>query len=198
MKRIAIVLLMTAFMTVCVGLALAQDSAAQDTGAQDTAGDATTIAAALQERAELSTFASLLEQTGLGDELTEPGVFTVFAPTNEAFDALGEEALASILGNEGVIEAVLRNHIALGGSSSEALARMAAFTNLAGYQFLVTMEGDRMFVNEARVLTPDIEASNGVIHVIDTVLVPEPYWPLKNQSTIPSGGTSGGTGSGTD
>lgn len=178
MKRILLAILLA-----CTGLALAQDGA----------DDNKTLGDILQEREELSVFAELMETTGMMDEVTEPGVFTLFVPTDDAFDALGEDALAELMSREGVIEAVLRNHIALGGSPSDALARMNAFTNIAGYQYLVTMDDGDLFVNEARIVTPDLEGSNGVIHVIDTVLVPEPYWPLKNQSTIPAGGTSGGS-----
>jgi uncharacterized surface protein with fasciclin (FAS1) repeats len=114
-----------------------------------------------------------MAETGLLSDLPEPGVFTLFAPTDDAFDRLGADALADFLGREAVIQSVLRNHIALGGSSSSALVAMGTFTNIAGNYYFITETTGGLDVNGATIVTPDIEASNGVVHVIDTVLVPE-------------------------
>lgn len=178
MKRLLIVLL-----AILMGLAIAQDEAQQPPS----------MAELLQQRDDLSTFTDLLERTGLLAEVADPGSFTLFAPTNDAFAALDDDAFAELQSMEGVIEEILRNHIALGGSAGAALERMGTFTNIAGYQFFIVREGSRLFVDAATVLEADLLASNGYVHVIDTVLIPEPYFPVKNQSTIPAGGTSRGT-----
>lgn len=177
MRRIA-----TALLAILLGAGLAQDGER-----------APTLAEVLQQREDLSTFTDLLDRTGLLAEVAEPGSFTLFVPTDAAFDALDEDAFAELQRQPGSIELFLRNHISLGGSSATALARMGTFTNVVGFQYFIHREGDRLYVNEARVLERDLEASNGYVHVIDAVLLPEPYFPMKNQSTIPGGGTSRGT-----
>lgn len=177
MKRIAIIVL-----ALLLGSALAQDGEAPPS-----------LAEVLQQREDLSTFTDLLDRTGILSDVAEPGSFTLFVPTNAAFDELDDEAFAELQRQPGVIEEILRNHISLGGSDARALARMGTFTNIVGYQFFVQKDGDRLYVNEARVLEPDLAASNGYVHVVDAVLVPEPFFPMKNQSTVPAGGTTRGT-----
>lgn len=166
MNKVAI-----ALMLVLASFGMAQDGST-DADTATATGETATIADILMERPELSAFATLMEETGLLEEVADPGVFTLFAPTDEAFDRLGADALEEFLGREGAIEALLRNHIALGGSSSSALAAMGTLTNIAGEVYFITEANGGLEVNGAMIATPDLEASNGVVHVIDTVLVP--------------------------
>ena len=167
-----------------------EGSAAAQDGADEGASDVTTIEDILRGRGDVSVFLELLESTGMIDEITEPGAYTLFVPTDEAFEALDQQAFAETQSNIGEIEGVLRNHIVMGNSNADALARMQTFTNIAGYQQYVTGQPGSLVVGEARVLVEDLVAANGVVHVIDSVLIPVHQFPRKNQSTIPAGGTA--------
>lgn len=166
-----------------VGAAIAQ-------GSQDAEPS---IADILRGHDDLGTFTELMDATGLLDDFAQPGLFTVFAPTDAAFDALPEDVMAEIVGREGVINSVLRNHISIGSSGADALARMNAMTNLEGYQFMLVQRGEQLWVSGATVTERDLRGSNGVVHVIDTVLLPEHHFPKKDSVTIPAGGTTGGS-----
>lgn len=99
---------------------------------------------------------------------------TVFAPTDEAFEALGEEALNTLLENEEQLTDLLLYHVIEGTVSSSDVTDMdgESVNTLQGSPLEIRVEDETIFINEAEVVTPDIEASNGVIHAIDAVLMP--------------------------
>ncbi|MFT3927894.1 MAG: fasciclin domain-containing protein [Myxococcales bacterium] len=114
------------------------------------------------------TLAQALTTTGLDQALAGPGPFTVFAPTDAAFDALGESTLSS-LGND-ELAAILKYHVVAGEVESSDL-KAGPVKTLGGLSAFVKLGSD-VTINDAKVTSADVQASNGVIHVIDKVLLP--------------------------
>ena len=121
---------------------------------------------------DFETLVAAVQAAGLVDTLKGEGPFTVFAPTNEAFAALGETVDTLLLPeNKDKLTAVLTYHVLPGKVMSSDLSAMAA-TTVEGQDIDVTVENGPM-VNDANIVSADIETDNGVIHAIDKVLVPE-------------------------
>jgi uncharacterized surface protein with fasciclin (FAS1) repeats len=120
-----------------------------------------------------STLASLLQQADLISVLEGDGPFTVFAPTNAAFEALPPETLASLTdpANSEALTDVLLYHVVEGEVLSSDLQDGVMLTTVQGDDLVVTVSDQGLQVNGVNVVTGDIEATNGVIHVIDGVLL---------------------------
>jgi len=120
-----------------------------------------------------TTLAAALGAAGLVETLKGEGPFTVFAPTDEAFAALPEGTVEDLLKpeNKDKLAAILTYHVVAGKVMSTDLSDGMMAPTVEGSDVTITTEGGVM-VNDATVTTADIEASNGVIHVIDTVLMP--------------------------
>lgn len=134
-----------------------------------------TIAATAAASSDLSTLTAALDAAGLVSALEGTGPFTVFAPTNAAFDALGPDVVAALLedGNIDILSRVLTFHVVSGAAAfAEDLSDGQTFTTVEGGELTVGVSGGSVTVNGAAVVTADIEASNGVVHIIDDVLVP--------------------------
>ena len=114
-----------------------------------------------------------IEAAGLTEALSGEGPFTVFAPTDEAFEALPEGVLDSLLlpENQEVLSQILTYHVVPAEVLSSEIAPGAVET-VEGGEVDIAVDGDTVSVNDATVVMPDVMASNGVIHVIDSVLVP--------------------------
>ena len=119
-----------------------------------------------------TTLAAALEAAGLVETLKGEGPFTVFAPTDEAFAALPEGTVDGLLADPEALAAILTYHVVPGKVMSTDLSdgMMAATVN--GADVTVSIDGDTVMVGDATVTQADIEASNGVIHVIDAVILP--------------------------
>ncbi|MFN7150715.1 MAG: fasciclin domain-containing protein, partial [Microthrixaceae bacterium] len=121
---------------------------------------------------DFSTLVTAVTEAGLVETLTGDGPFTVFAPTNAAFEALPAGTLDSLLADPtGALTDVLTLHVIAGSVNSEA-AIAAAGTNVEtlGGPVAVALEGESLTVGGATVIQADIEACNGIIHVIDAVI----------------------------
>ena len=131
-----------------------------------------TIVEVAQDNADFSTLVAAITAADLGEALSGEGPLTVFAPTNAAFEALPAGLLEKLLlpENKAVLVKILTYHVV---AAKVMAADVAAgdVTSLEGSTFAVTTEGGVM-VNAANVTATDIPASNGVIHVIDAVIVP--------------------------
>lgn len=121
---------------------------------------------------QFSTLVTALQAAGLVETLQGEGPFTVFAPTNEAFDKLPEGTLDSLLADTDALTQVLLYHVVDGKVLAADVAGMDSATTLQGSAAPITVDGDTVMIGDATVTATDIEASNGVIHVIDTVLLP--------------------------
>lgn len=121
---------------------------------------------------DFSTLVTAVKAAGLVETLSGPGPFTVFAPTDAAFEALPAGTLDSLLADpKGGLTDILKLHVISGAVDSKA-AIAAAGTNVdtLGGPVAVALEGESLTVGGATVVTTDIKASNGVIHVIDAVI----------------------------
>jgi uncharacterized surface protein with fasciclin (FAS1) repeats len=131
-----------------------------------------TIVDIASENGEFGILVAAVEAAGLVDVLSGEGPFTVFAPTDAAFEALPEGTLAALLlpENQALLTQILTYHVVPGAVTSSDLVEGEVAT-VEGSDVLVSL-GDSVMVNDATVVMPDIEASNGVIHVIDKVIIP--------------------------
>jgi uncharacterized surface protein with fasciclin (FAS1) repeats len=138
------------------------------------AGDIVVIAA---ERDDLTTLVAAIEAAGLAGTLANDGPFTVFAPNDEAFmDYLGDMGMTAedALADTEFLSTLLQGHVVEAGDDSAMVAGMVdnPFVSLAGTELPVTVDGDTITIGGAEIVEADIFATNGVIHVIDTVLAP--------------------------
>lgn len=127
--------------------------------------------APLAKEAGFNTLVAAVEAAGLTQTLTEGGPFTVFAPTDEAFAKLPEGTVEALLANPEALKQVLLFHVAAGEVPAETVVTLDSAETLLGQKVAIdTKDGVR--VNDANVVQTDVKASNGIIHVIDTVLIP--------------------------
>jgi uncharacterized surface protein with fasciclin (FAS1) repeats len=137
-----------------------------------------------------NTLAAALEATGLDATLAnDDGTFTVFAPTDEAFAALGEDTITALLADTDRLSNILLYHVISGSAvdADTAISLAGSMVDAANGEALdITLEAEALFINDSQVTTANVNATNGIIHVIDKVLLPaaeqptEPTAPLAN------------------
>ena len=121
----------------------------------------------------LSTLVTAIETAGLSSTLKGPGPYTVFAPTNAAFDELEDGVLDALLANPDILEQILLYHVVSGKVMSSELSSGPVNTLLSGNTIDVDVSGGNVMLNSlASVIGADVEATNGVVHLIDKVLIP--------------------------
>jgi uncharacterized surface protein with fasciclin (FAS1) repeats len=120
---------------------------------------------------QFSTLVRAVKEAGLVDTLREKGPFTVFAPTNAAFEKIGKEKLEALLADKEMLKKVLMAHVVVGKAVSSADALKMDGKEVNG--FLVRVDGEKVSIGDAKVTKADCKATNGVVHVIDTVLMPK-------------------------
>uniref|UniRef100_A0AAQ4QBJ2 Periostin n=1 Tax=Gasterosteus aculeatus aculeatus TaxID=481459 RepID=A0AAQ4QBJ2_GASAC len=122
---------------------------------------------------DLSAF-TVLMASGMMDKLDQPGHYTLFAPTNEAFDKLSPGYLERIMGDKAVIAALVNYHLLSSVQCSEAIMSGTAYETAEGSTIEIGCDGDSLTVNGiTMVLKKDVVTTNGVIHFIDQVLIPD-------------------------
>ena len=121
------------------------------------------------------TLAKALQAADLVDTLKGPGPFTVFAPTDEAFAKLPAGTLETLLKpeNKAQLQRILTYHVVAGNVMAADVVKLQTAKAVSGDTLTVATNGGKVMVDEARVVKTDIGATNGVIHVIDTVLLPK-------------------------
>ena len=134
-------------------------------------GKSPTIVEVASSNADFSTLVTALKAADLVDTLNGDGPFTVFAPTNEAFAALPEGALEGLLADPQQLAVVLTMHVVAGKDEAADLVGMTEVASVQG-GMLEIENTDGVSVGGAKVIQADVEASNGVIHVIDRVILP--------------------------
>src|SRR5690554_34874 len=124
---------------------------------------------------QFETLVAALEAAGLVETLKGEGPFTVFAPTDEAFAALPEGTVESLLmpENRETLQAILTYHVVAGQVMAEDAMGLESAETVQGQSITITTMDGSVMINDATVIQADIEAANGVIHVIDGVLLPE-------------------------
>ncbi len=121
------------------------------------------------------TLVTAVKAAGLVETLKGPGPFTVFAPTDEAFAKLPKETLASLLlpENKAKLTAILTYHVVPGRIYADQVVKTPSATTVQGGKVMFEVVGGKATINGADIVATDIETSNGVIHVIDAVILPK-------------------------
>jgi len=124
---------------------------------------------------DFGTLAAALQAAGLVDTLKSEGPFTVFAPTDEAFAKLPAGTVDNLLKpeNKDQLTAILTYHVVGGEVTAEQVVGLTSATTVNGADIAIAVKDGKVHINDAMVTTADIMTSNGVIHVIDSVLIPE-------------------------
>ena len=140
---------------------------------------------------QFNTLASLLTKAGLVDTLSTGGPFTVFAPTDAAFAKVPKATLDALAENPAQLKSVLLYHVVPDRVAAADVVKLTSAKTLEGRSVAIKAVDGSVYIDKAKVTTPDVTASNGVIHVIDSVLIPNaaPATPAKNivQTAIAAG-----------
>lgn len=160
MKAVRITLALLAVAAVAASAAAARPAKQRDIVATATAAGSFT------------TLTKLLKTAGLAGTLQGKGPFTVFAPTDAAFAKVPKTTLDALLANKAKLKAVLLYHVVAGKVPAAQVVKLKSAKTLEGKSVRIRVAGGSVFVNSAKVTTPDVQASNGVIHVVNRVLVP--------------------------
>ncbi|GAA4643030.1 fasciclin domain-containing protein [Pontixanthobacter gangjinensis] len=187
MKFYAIPALVSALALAACGTPAEDNTTADETAVSDTAEASTTIVDVAAGNPDFSTLVSAVTTAELGETLSGEGPFTVFAPTNDAFSKVPAETMTALMGEDmrDDLVGILTYHVVAGKVDAATLT--TAITDgggtyeigtVNGGKLTASIEGDAVILTDAAggkstVTATDVEASNGLIHVIDTVLMPK-------------------------
>jgi len=138
----------------------------------DTMNDKNIVVVA-KEAGSFTTLLAAAEAAGLVETLTGAGPYTVFAPTDDAFAKLPAGTVESLLKDKEKLTQILTYHVVPGKVMASDVTGMTSATTVEGSDLAIKVENGKVMINDATVVTADVQASNGVIHVIDTVLMPQ-------------------------
>jgi uncharacterized surface protein with fasciclin (FAS1) repeats len=130
------------------------------------------IVAVATQSGSFTTLLTALKAAGLEDVLKGEGPFTVFAPTDEAFSKLPAGTVDALLKDPAKLKQVLLFHVVAGKVMAAEVVKLDSAKTAQGLQVAVKVDGSEVRVGSAKVVKADVAAANGVIHVIDTVLIP--------------------------
>jgi uncharacterized surface protein with fasciclin (FAS1) repeats len=133
---------------------------------------APTLAELAAADGRFSTLLAAADAAGLADALAGEGSFTLFAPTDDAFAAIPQADLDALLADPAALQRVLLYHVLLSEQTAADLAQAGSATTAEGNTLTLTGDGETLTVNDAQTLAVDIKGANGIVHVIDKVLVP--------------------------
>jgi len=124
---------------------------------------------------DFTTLVTALKEAGLVETLKGKGPYTVFAPTEEAFKKLGDETIKKALGDKELLKKILLAHVVEGNVMAADVMKMDGqdAKTVGGSSFKIKAGADGVMIGDAKVTKTDIKCTNGVIHVIDTVLMPK-------------------------
>ena len=158
-------------MTICRSLLMAPLFSLTLMAGCATAPAPTTIADTAARTPQLSTLSKLLGDAGLADTLRGPGPFTMFAPSDEAFKAVPAKTLAELAADKNLLKSVLSYHV-LAARVLAADAKNGNVKSVQGADLAISKAGSFVTVEDAVVTQADVVATNGVVHIIDKVLMP--------------------------
>jgi len=130
------------------------------------------IVATATAAGKFTTLTKLLKRAGLVSALRQPGPYTVFAPTDAAFKKVPKQTLKTLLANKAKLKAVLLYHVVAGKVTAADVVKLRSAKTLNGKSVRIRVSGSNVFVNSSKVVKPDVMATNGVIHVVNRVLIP--------------------------
>lgn len=125
------------------------------------------------EAGNFSTLVAAIQAAGLVDALREPGPFTVFAPTDDAFALLPAGTVEALLADIPTLQSILLYHVSAGYLSSRGVTQLNSVEMLNGLAARISVENGNVMIDNAMIVQTDINCINGVIHVIDAVIVPQ-------------------------
>lgn len=170
--KIVLVTMAAAFMMLLAAAVGAAQNETETVGVNVSDEDIIEVATA---DGDFDTLVVAIREAGLTDTLSGAGPFTVFAPTDEAFDKIPQEALSNLTTNESQrdnLRTIITYHVVPGLFMLSDLENGTTFQTMQADDLNITIDNGTVMVDDARVVRPDIMASNGVIHAIDTVLIP--------------------------
>ena len=169
-----LVLLSTALIAT-TGFCFAENKACDKSQKMVKVKDALSIDDTAVNSKQFPTLVAALKAAGLVDALKGDGPFTVFAPSEEAFKKLPKGTLEMLLKpeNKGKLKDILTYHVVAGNVASSQAVKLTSATALNKKKIALKVTDGSLFLNSSKVVKADIKCSNGVIHVIDTVLIPE-------------------------
>ncbi|MGE5408015.1 MAG: fasciclin domain-containing protein [Syntrophothermus sp.] len=121
---------------------------------------------------QFSTLVSLVKKAGLVGALSGKQQLTVFAPTNAAFNKVPKKTLNALLADKKLLRKVLLYHVVAGKLPASKVVKRSSAKTLEGQKVSFSVKGKGVYVNSSKVITPDIRASNGIVHAINAVLIP--------------------------
>ena len=140
--------------------------------AQDTMSSKPTVAEIASSSDDFSTLVAAVTAAGLGDTLNGTGPFTVFAPTNEAFAKIPADQLQAILADKALLTKILTYHVLPNRVLAKDLKKRQVVDTVEGDSVKIVKNKKGAFIDGARITQTDLKGSNGVVHVIDTVILP--------------------------
>ena len=122
---------------------------------------------------QFKTLVAAVKAAGLVETLSGPGPFTVFAPTDEAFAKLPEGTVEALLLDKEKLKAILTYHVVSGNVMASDVVKLSSAKTVNGQEVTIMVKDGKVMVDNATVIKTDIKCSNGVIHVIDSVIIPK-------------------------
>ena len=174
-KFVALAVLLISVGTVLVAQAQEHPSTTEHPAKAEHPGKEGNIIALASGVDEFKTFISAVQTAGLVEELQGKGPFTIFVPTDEAFAKLPDGMMEDLLkpANKAQLAGLLANHVVPGKIMIADIKTMKA-TNVSGQDLNIQVSDDGVTVNNARVVQADLVGTNGVVHAIDSVIIPAP------------------------
>jgi uncharacterized surface protein with fasciclin (FAS1) repeats len=157
------------YLTLALAISFAMAVMAPTVGATSETQDIVDTAVAA---GNFTTLIAAVQAAGLVETLKSEGPLTVFAPTDEAFAKLPEGTLEALLADTDTLAQILKYHVVPGKVMAADVVNLTSADTAAGERLNIMVMGDKVMINDATVIVTDIECSNGVIHVIDTVVIP--------------------------
>lgn len=177
MKNLKIIVGVLAAFSFAATPALAATPSSNPTASACGGGDASAAKKDIVDTAAAAgTFKTLLAAAtaaGLVETLKSAGPFTVFAPSDAAFAKLPKGTVAALLKDKAKLKAILTYHVVSGAVMAKTAMTLKSAKSVQGQSIALAVKGKSLYVNQAKVVAADIKASNGVIHVIDQVIMPK-------------------------
>ncbi|WP_319507436.1 fasciclin domain-containing protein [uncultured Methanolobus sp.] len=169
---VALLIATTLLLSGCAEQNSEEDMVTEEMGADDMEAEEMNIVETAVAAGSFNTLVTAVQAAGLDETLSGEGPFTVFAPTDEAFAELPEGTLEGLLEDKEALTSVLTYHVVAGEAMSGDLSDMMVLETVQGEEVTIYITDGNVMVNDANVVQADIETSNGVIHVIDKVILP--------------------------